>query len=179
MGRQRGKRMSPGSEWKLHIRSSKVWPPTDSFSSHDSLDHALAAACLLPAHEVAVRIEGPNGEQWDQAKQRVFSPSATDAKTKLAVHQRPRQRAEGLFPPPALSERRHRSLARRLIAVRLPPLNCTSPIRGPIRSVDQLDEHYKCSGCNLGKRLDTRWMVFASRTGRSDVAHDRYVCIAV
>jgi hypothetical protein len=77
--------MSPGSEWKLHIRSSKVWPPTDSFSSHDSLDHALAAACLLPAHEVAVRIEGPNGEQWDQAKQRVFSPSATDAKTKLAL----------------------------------------------------------------------------------------------
>ena len=51
--------MSPAGNWKLHIRSSKVSPPTDSFSSHDSLDHALAAAFLLPAHEEAVRIEGP------------------------------------------------------------------------------------------------------------------------
>jgi hypothetical protein len=59
--------MSPAGDCKLHIRSSKVSPATDSFSSHDSLDHALAAACLLPAHEVAVRIEGPNGEQRDQA----------------------------------------------------------------------------------------------------------------
>ena len=58
--------MSPGGDWKLHIRSSKVSPPTVSFSSHDSLDHALAVACSLPAHEVAVRIEGPNGEERDQ-----------------------------------------------------------------------------------------------------------------
>ena len=58
-------------------------------------------------------------------------------------------------------------------------MSCTSPIRGSIRSVDQLDQHYKCSGCNLGKRPDTSRMVFASRTGRSDVARDRYLCIAV
>ena len=61
------KTMSPAGDWKLHIRSSKVSPPTDSFSSHDSLDHALAAAFLLPAHEEAVRIVGPNGEMYDQA----------------------------------------------------------------------------------------------------------------
>ena len=59
--------MSPVGDWKLHIRSSKVSPPTDSFSSHDSLDQALAAAFLLPAHEEAIRIEGPNGEMYDQA----------------------------------------------------------------------------------------------------------------
>src|SRR5215469_1365098 len=62
----RRKIMSPAGNWKLHIGSSKVSPPTDSFSSHDSLDHALAAAFLLPAHEEAVRIEGPNGEMYDQ-----------------------------------------------------------------------------------------------------------------
>jgi hypothetical protein len=57
--------MSPGGDWKLYIRSSNV--PTDSFSSHDSLDHALAAACSIPAQEVAVRIVGPNGEQHNRA----------------------------------------------------------------------------------------------------------------
>jgi hypothetical protein len=44
-----------------------VSPAIESFSSHDSLDHALAAACLVPAHEVALRIEGPDGEVYDQA----------------------------------------------------------------------------------------------------------------
>ena len=47
------------------------------------------------------------------------------------------------------------------------------------KTVDQLDQHYKCSGCNPGKCPDTRRMVFASRTGSSDIAHDRYLCIAV
>src|SRR5262249_13374796 len=47
------------------------------------------------------------------------------------------------------------------------------------KTVDQLDQHYKCSGCNPGKCPDTRRMVFASRTGSRDIAHDRYFCIAV
>jgi hypothetical protein len=47
------------------------------------------------------------------------------------------------------------------------------------KTVDQLDQLYKCSGCNPGKRPDTRRMVFASRTGSRDIAHDRYLCIAV
>jgi len=38
-------------------------------------------------------------------------------------------------------------------------------------------QHYS-GGCNPGKRPDTRRMVFASRTDRSDIAHDRYSCIA-
>jgi hypothetical protein len=44
-----------------------VSPPTDAFSSHDSLDLALASACQLPAHELALRIEGPDGKLYDQA----------------------------------------------------------------------------------------------------------------
>jgi AraC-like DNA-binding protein len=47
------------------------------------------------------------------------------------------------------------------------------------KMVDQREGHYKCSGCNPGKCLDTRRMVFASRTGSRDIAHDRYSCIAV
>jgi hypothetical protein len=47
------------------------------------------------------------------------------------------------------------------------------------KTVDQLDQHYSCSGCNPGKCPDTRRMVFASRTGSRDIAHDRYLCIAV
>src|SRR5262249_59349987 len=47
------------------------------------------------------------------------------------------------------------------------------------KTVDQLDQHYKCSGCNPGKCPATRRMVFASRTGSRDIAHDRYLCIAV
>ena len=46
------------------------------------------------------------------------------------------------------------------------------------RTVDQLDQHYKCSGCNLGKRPDTRRMVFVSWTGSRDTAHDRCLRIA-
>jgi len=38
---------------------------------------------------------------------------------------------------------------------------------------------YKCSVCNPGKCPDTQRMVFASRPGSPDIAHDRYVCIAV
>src|SRR5436305_15172870 len=47
------------------------------------------------------------------------------------------------------------------------------------KTIDQLDQHYKCSGCNPGKCPDTRRMEFASRTGSRDIAHDRYLCIAV
>jgi hypothetical protein len=47
------------------------------------------------------------------------------------------------------------------------------------KTVDQLDQHYKCSGCNPGKCPDTRRTVFASRTGSRDIAHDRYLCISV
>jgi Tol biopolymer transport system component len=47
------------------------------------------------------------------------------------------------------------------------------------KTVDQLDQHYKCYVCNLGIRPDTRRMVFASRTGSRDIVHDRYLCIAV
>jgi hypothetical protein len=49
----------------------------------------------------------------------------------------------------------------------------------PAKTVDQMDQHYKCSGYNPGKYPDTRRMVFASRTGSRDIAHDRYLCIAV
>jgi hypothetical protein len=47
------------------------------------------------------------------------------------------------------------------------------------KTVDQLHQHYKCSGCNPGKCPDTRRMVFASRTGNRDIAHDRYLCISL
>jgi len=47
------------------------------------------------------------------------------------------------------------------------------------KTVEQLDQHYKCCGRNPGKCPDTRRMVFASRTGSRDIAHDRYLCIAV
>jgi hypothetical protein len=47
------------------------------------------------------------------------------------------------------------------------------------KTVDQLNQHYKCSGCNPGKCPDTRRMVFASRTGSRDIAHDRYLCISL
>src|SRR5262245_13087829 len=43
--------------------------------------------------------------------------------------------------------------------------------------VDQLDQHYKRSGCNPGKCPDTRRMVFASRTGSRDIARDRYLAV--
>src|SRR5262249_9992043 len=45
--------------------------------------------------------------------------------------------------------------------------------------LDQLDNTCKYSGCNPGKCRDTRRMVFASRTGRPDIADDRYLCISV
>src|SRR5260370_34223126 len=38
---------------------------------------------------------------------------------------------------------------------------------------------YKCIGCSPGKRPDTGRMVFASRTGSRDIAHDRYLGIDV
>ena len=38
---------------------------------------------------------------------------------------------------------------------------------------------YKCIGCSPGIHSDTRRMAAASRTGRCDIAHDRYLCIAV
>ena len=47
------------------------------------------------------------------------------------------------------------------------------------KTVDQLDQHYKCYVCNLGIHPDTRRMVFASRTGSRDIVHDSYLCIAV
>ena len=47
------------------------------------------------------------------------------------------------------------------------------------KTVDQLDQHYKCYVCNLDIRPDTRRMVFASRTGSRDIVHDSYLCIAV
>ena len=47
------------------------------------------------------------------------------------------------------------------------------------KTVDQLDQHYRYSGCNPGKCPDTRRMVFASTTGSRDIAHDRYLCISV
>lgn len=42
-----------------------------------------------------------------------------------------------------------------------------------------LDQLYKCCVCNPGKCPDTQRMVFASRPGSRDIAHDRYLCIAV
>jgi hypothetical protein len=47
------------------------------------------------------------------------------------------------------------------------------------KTIDQPDEHYKCSGRNPGKCPDIRRMVFALRTGSRDIAHDRYLCIGV
>jgi hypothetical protein len=47
------------------------------------------------------------------------------------------------------------------------------------KMVDQLDQHYKCCGCNPGKRPDTRRMVFVSRTGSRDIEHDSYLRIVV
>ena len=47
------------------------------------------------------------------------------------------------------------------------------------KTVDQLDQHYKCYVYNLGIHPDTRRMVFASRTGSRDIVHDSYLCIAV
>jgi hypothetical protein len=47
------------------------------------------------------------------------------------------------------------------------------------KTVDQLDQHYKCYVCNLGIRPDTRRMVFASRIGGRDIVRDSYLCIAV
>jgi hypothetical protein len=46
------------------------------------------------------------------------------------------------------------------------------------KTVDQLDRHYRCHGCNPGKCPDTRRMVFASTTGSRDIAHNRYLCIS-
>ena len=61
--------MSPGGDWKLHIRNSNVSPPTDSSSPHDSFEEAIKRACGLAkvAHQTALRIEGPNGELYHQA----------------------------------------------------------------------------------------------------------------
>jgi hypothetical protein len=68
--------------------------------------------------------------------------------------------------------------------VHAPPVRPTLPSRSittetPAKTVDRLDQHYKCSGCNPGKCPDTRRMVFASRIGSRDIAHDRYLCTAV
>jgi hypothetical protein len=42
-----------------------------------------------------------------------------------------------------------------------------------------MDQHYKCYVCNLGIRSDTRWMVFASRTGSRDTCTTAiYACAA-
>jgi hypothetical protein len=56
--------------------------------------------------------------------------------------------------------------------------NCGRPSRSITsetlaKTIDQLHQHRNCSGCNPGKRPDTRPMVFASRTGNRDIAHDR------
>jgi hypothetical protein len=41
------------------------------------------------------------------------------------------------------------------------------------KTIDQLNQHYKCCGCNPGKCPDIRRMGFASRTGSRDIAHDK------
>jgi hypothetical protein len=61
--------MSPGGDWKLTTRNSKIFPPIESSSPHDSLEVALTAACsyAMVPHQTVLRIEGPNGEIYDQA----------------------------------------------------------------------------------------------------------------
>jgi hypothetical protein len=44
-------------------------------------------------------------------------------------------------------------------------------------TVDPLYLHHTCSGCNPGKCPDTGKMVFVSRTGSRDIAHDSCLCI--
>jgi hypothetical protein len=49
----------------------------------------------------------------------------------------------------------------------------------PTKTVDQLEQHYKCSACNPGKRPDTRKSEFGLVSGSRDTAHDSYLRIAV
>jgi hypothetical protein len=95
---------------------------------------------------------------------------------------RPPQRVDSLLMP--ASENLHMSGSR----PPRPPRQHGREARQPSRSiktetlartVDQLDQQYKCCGCNPGKCPDTQRMVFASRTGSRDIVHDRYLCIAV
>jgi hypothetical protein len=61
--------MSPGGDWKVITRDSNISPPIESFSPHDSFEEALTTACELAkvAHQTVLRIEGPDGEMYDQA----------------------------------------------------------------------------------------------------------------
>jgi hypothetical protein len=54
--------MAQDRVWKLYIENS-ARPPSVTWSSHDSLDSALADACALTPDHTAIRIEGPDGEQ--------------------------------------------------------------------------------------------------------------------
>jgi hypothetical protein len=60
--------MALGADWKLYT-SSSASPHAEEFSTHESLEAALTRACgwIMVPHQTALRIEGPNGEQYDQA----------------------------------------------------------------------------------------------------------------
>jgi hypothetical protein len=61
--------MSPGGDWKLTTRDSNHFPPTESISTHGSLEEALTTACSFASvpHQAALRIEGP-GVLYDQER---------------------------------------------------------------------------------------------------------------
>src|SRR5882757_7281747 len=143
--------------------------------------HAWNRICRI----LKIRQQVIRSSAWESFDARIFYDRLVELDQRN-VH----QRHSPTIVHARISARRGSRIARRDCAVEghVVHLVSTGEKRGrPSRSittetltktVDQLDQHYKCYVCNLGIRPDTRRMVFASRTGSRDIVHDSYLCIS-